>query len=105
MKKAIAIISVFVTLCVLTFTQSACLRIGKPSQSRTLRIFNKERESFELVADYLKGLEYSSCLIKADNGEYFAEFEYHEIGDSTVVEAVKSLWKKGPDEFLPSLFP
>ncbi len=40
-------------------------------------------------------MEYSSCFIKSDNGEFFAEFDYHEIDDSLVVEAVKRLWKKG----------
>ena len=95
MKRIITIIFVIVTAFLISMLSIACFQRAKPSEQETLGIFGDERGDFEIVTQYLEDLEYSFCVIDTDNGEFFAKFDYHEIDDISVVNAVKRLWKKG----------
>ena len=66
-----------------------------PDKTDLIRILEEERFSFEAISDYLNALDYESCFIDSDNGEYFADFERHAVDDAAVVDAIKCLWKKG----------
>ncbi len=94
MKKFIAIICICVA-SILALTGCSQIFMSKPKIQTIMKIFESERASFITIADYLKGLSYSSCFIDDQNGFFFADFKYHEIYDSAVIEAIKCLWACG----------
>ena len=94
MKRFIAIICI-ILMGILAFTGYYQFFSSKPKKQTIIAVFENERDSFVTIADYLKGLSYSSCFIDSENGTFFAEFTYHEIGDPLVIGSIKRLWECG----------
>lgn len=95
MRKTVLIGLIIFTVLLGNMLNNGCIRITNPSEQDILGVFKEEKNSFEIISQYLKDLEYSSCFINKDNGEFFAEFNYHNIDSNIVVGAIKRLWKKG----------
>ena len=95
MKRRVIIASIIIAALLVVVLNNACFRSAKPNEQKTIGIFTEEKENLIIVADYLKNLDYPSCFIGSDNGQLYAAFDYHEIDDISVVEAIKRLWEKG----------
>lgn len=94
-----------IVLIMLPFIFSGCAgnhRFGleKPNKSVVMRTFEKERESFEIVANFMKNIEYTSCSINSNDGTMFADFERHSIDNDAVIDAIRTLWKSGCSDIL-----
>lgn len=97
MNRSIRYILVATIITILLVGLSACtLEEVPPGCAEIEEQFESSYDDITLVTNYLLSLPYEVVYIEDDRkGEYWADFEWHNISDETIETAVKRLRKQG----------
>lgn len=74
---------------------SCSLRYTAPSAEDAKKFLDRNRDSIEIIVDYLAELESDLAFIDKDDETIFYDFERHEIPSEEVKTCIDRLWRSG----------